>query len=161
MACYRAQQGNWLLDPFNGEVIAPQDAQAYLGRIFGTQPTLSEESFRPVTPEAWAQRILFNLRNIYLGERNTVLAIRVLDFLLVLMPRHPVLWRERGLFHNQNGQWEEAISDLRRSFFLFGQHALVWNDEKERNQLLAQMGRQERGVVEIYQQLIQRMGRVN
>ena len=161
MACLRDPDGDWLLDPFNGTVVAPNEAAAYLGTIFGLQPTLDENSLRGVTPEAWAQRILFNLRNIYLSRRETDMSIRILDFLLVLMPRHPALWRERGMLHYQNEALEEAIRDLRRSFFLFGQYAIVWGDDQQRQALLAQMSGEERRVSELYQKITQMVAKQN
>lgn len=161
MARFRDAQGSWLLDPFNNEIIAPSEAEAYLGRIFGIQPTLSEENYRAITPEAWAQRILFNLRNAYLGGRNSLMTIRVLDYMLVLMPHHPALWRERGMLHQQNEHWEDAVRDLRRSFFLFGQYALVWGDEQQRNTLIAGLGTEEKRAVHLYQQAIQQVGKLN
>lgn len=161
MACYRDQTGSWLLDPFNGEVIAPNDAASYLGRIFGVQPTLNQESFQEVSPEAWAQRILFNLRNVYLSRHESAMAIKVLNYLLVLMPRHPVLWRERGLLHHQLQEWQDALFDLRRSYFLFGQFALVWGEEQQKEELVARMGNEERSIIEIYQQIIQQIRKQN
>ena len=161
MARFQDEQGSWLLDPFHGEVIAPDEAAAYLGRIFGIQPTLSAENYRAITPEAWAQRILFNLRNTYLGNRDTLMTIQVLNYLLVLMPRHPALWRERGLLHHQNQIWLDAIYDLRRSYLLFGQYSLVLGNDEQRNALIASLGAEEKRVVQVYQQAIQQIIKLN
>lgn len=161
MARFQDAQGSWLLDPFHGEVVAPDDAVTYLGRIFGIQPTLNAESYHAIPAEAWAQRILFNLRNTYLGNRDTLMTIQVLNYLLVLTPRHPALWRERGLLHHQNQFWDDAIYDLRRSFLLFGQHALVLGNDEQRNALIASLGTEEKRVVQVYQQAIQQIIKLN
>lgn len=161
MARFQDADGSWLLDPFHGEVIAPDEAETYLGRIFGMQPTLNPESYQAIAPEGWAQRILFNLRNTYLGSRDTLTTIQVLNYLLVLMPHHPALWRERGLLRHQNQYWEDALYDLRHSFFLFGQHALVWSHDEQRNALIASLGAEEKRVVQVYQQAIQQMIKFN
>lgn len=161
MASMQDAAGNWLLDPFHGKVIPPEEATSYLSTIFGVQPTLDASSFQAVSPAAWAQRILFNLRNVYLSRQETEMSVRVLDFLLVLMPRHPVLWRERGLLNYQNQSLQESIRDLRHSFFLFGQFAFVWGDEDQRQALLKNMGGEERRAVALYQNMLELLGKLN
>lgn len=161
MACLRHSEGDWLLDPFHGRVIAPHEAAEYLASIFGIQPTLTESSFHSVSPEAWAQRILFNLRNIYLSRQDTDMVLQVLDLLLVLTPKHPVLWRERGLLHYQQKKLEKAIRDLRRSFLLFGQFAIVWGTDEQKQATIAKMGSEERHVATLYQNLLQIIRRLN
>ncbi len=161
MARFRHQGDEWLLDPFNGEVLAPSEAAQHLARIFGRPLTLSDENYRPFTPVEWAQRILFNLRNVYLGRHEILPALRVLDYLLLLMPNHAVLWRERGILRHQSEQWEPAIHDLRRAFFLFGQGVVIWGAEEERQILYAKLNPEEQRIVQIYHRLLEMRTRFN
>jgi regulator of sirC expression with transglutaminase-like and TPR domain len=115
MASYRADGGIWLLDPFHGVVVEMTEAEEYLGRMFW-----------PVTPQVIALRMLNNLRNTFLRQRRTAMALRVTTFLVQVQPHDPQLWRERGLLHHQLDAWDESLHDFRRYFFLRGLLPHLW-----------------------------------
>lgn len=119
----RYQEGNssWLLDPFHGKLMAAEEVNSYLGELFGQPIHLALASFAPVTPTELARRILNNLRNVYLGHHAFTMALRVTDYLLAIDPLDRNIWRERGLLHYQEDDWEAASYSLRRYFFLSGQ----------------------------------------
>ncbi|MCB0084514.1 MAG: transglutaminase family protein [Caldilineaceae bacterium] len=133
----RYQEGNesWLLDPFHGKLLADTEVNHYLAELFGQPVNLPLASFTPVTPSALAQRILNNLRNIYLGHHAFTMALKVTDYLLAIDPQDRNIWRERGLLYYQEENWEAASYSLRRYFYLSGQllvaHGLAESDLAE------------------------------
>lgn len=121
MVRVRDANGSWLLDPFNGKLIVAEEIDSYLGDLLGQPVRLSSASFTPVTPNELARRILYNLRNVYLGHHTFTMALHVTDYLLALDPQDRDIWRERGLLHYQEDHWEAASYSLRRYFYLSGQ----------------------------------------
>ena len=110
----------WLLDLFYGRVIPANDAERYLGNVLGHPVTLPEAARQPVDAQYIARRILNNLRSIYLVSGDSESAVRVLDYLLILMPGNPALWHERGMLHYRSMRWERSSRDLRRYCYLTG-----------------------------------------
>lgn len=135
MARYVDEAGLWLLDPFNGEVIDPAEAEPYLTRIFHRSVTLPPAAAAAVSPVALAQRILNNLRNVYLSRGDHAMNARVLDYLLILQPHDVNWWQERGMMHYHTDQWDAAIHDLRQYFFLSGQNLLELGQEQSGGQV--------------------------
>lgn len=124
MARYVDDAGSWLLDPFHGEVVTPTVAAEYLAQIFQRPVTLAPAAHAAVSPAALAQRILHNLRNVYLSRGDYAMNERVLDYLLILLPDEVELWQERGLMRYYTEQWDGAARDLRRYFLLRGHSRL-------------------------------------
>jgi regulator of sirC expression with transglutaminase-like and TPR domain len=161
MARMNDESGRWFLDPFNGIVLTQRELNGHLTRILGQRVSLDTTSFQSLDSELWAQRILFNLRNAYLGQHNNLMAIQVLNYLLAFLPNHSTLWRERGLLHYQVECKEEALRDLRRSFSLTGQTTLLWNTHEERQSAIAELGQEEQDFVHLYDRLIEWRNRAN
>jgi regulator of sirC expression with transglutaminase-like and TPR domain len=118
MARYVDARGAWLLDPFHGKVVEPPAVEEYLARLFERPVHVTSDLLAPVTPMALAQRILNNLRMVYLTDRDDVMAGRVVDFMLALTPNSTFLWQERGVLAYRVGDLETATRGLRRYFFL-------------------------------------------
>jgi len=124
MVRYTDPTGSWLIDPFNGKLVLPQEINGYLSQLFDQPFNLTLESFAPISSQALATRILNNLRNVYLGHHAFTLALQVSDYLLLLEPLDRNLWRERGLLFYQEAHWEAASYNLRRYFYL-ADHLMV------------------------------------
>lgn len=120
MARYEDEEGAWLLDPFHGEVVDCADADHYLSSLFQRKVALPAAVHAAVGAPALAQRILNNLRNVYLSRGDYRMGAAVLGYLLVLHPLEATLWQERGLLHYYDEQWERATYDLKRYFFFSG-----------------------------------------
>lgn len=123
MTRYEDEAGVWLLDPFNGSVILPSEVDQYLSQLFdgphhSKQLVLPPEVFKPVSSITVAFRMLNNLRMVFLHEENLLSTIKVLDYMIELMPSDANLWQERALLHYQCEIWSRAERDLRRYFFL-------------------------------------------
>ncbi len=161
MARYEDSVGAWLLDPFNGEVVECLDAQAYLSQLFQRPVQLLPEMNAPVSAAMLAQRILNNLRNVYLNRRDYRLAALVLDYLLILHPGDESLWQERGLLHFYNEQWEAAARDLKRYFFLSGQLQFIFSADDELPSPPTEITASDRQLFDIYKQIETTRRRLN
>jgi regulator of sirC expression with transglutaminase-like and TPR domain len=161
MAALRLDGADWLLDPFNGQVMALDGAEQYLSALFGQAVSISPEMFAPCTTVQWAQRILGNLRNTYRAGTRFDAAARVLDYMLALGPGSPPLWRERALLHNHAQYWERALYDLRRYFFLRGLYSLVLGPDTARAQTLKASSMQDRQLFALYQRVQDQTVKVN
>ena len=161
MARYQDEAGAWLLDPFHHQVMAMDAAGSYLSGIFERPVNLVSDMFIPVTARALAQRILQNLRNVYLSQKNFKMTLNVLEYLLVLAPEEPGLWQEKGLLHYQVDHWEAASYHLRRYFFLAGQYMLAYGHEKNNDLASATLQAHDRQILAIFQQVEEMRRRIN
>jgi regulator of sirC expression with transglutaminase-like and TPR domain len=161
MVRYADQAGVWLLDPFHNQVMTLEAAGTYLSNLFERPVTLASTMFEPVPATAIAQRILYNLRNVYLGQKNFAMTLKVLDYLLLLAPADAGLWQEKGLLHYQMDQWEAASYHLRRYFFLAGQYLLAYGHETNSNLAEATLQAQDRQLLGIFQQIEEMRRRIN
>lgn len=91
-----------------------------LTRLLKYPVVLPTNALHPVSVTALAYRILMNLRFTHLDEGNYPAACQILDYMLLLDPSNPGLFKERGLIHYHFEQWDRAARDLRRYFFLNG-----------------------------------------
>lgn len=161
MVRYQDQMGAWLLDPFHNQVMALDAAATYLSGIFERPVTLSSDMFEPVSAVALTQRILNNLRNVYLSRKNFAMTLHVLDYLLLLTPEEPGVWQEKGLLHYQLDNWEAASYHLRRYFFLAGQYLLAYGHEKNDDLAQATLQTHDRQLLEVFQQVEEMRRRIN
>lgn len=161
MVRYQDEMGAWLLDPFYHQVTAVSDANHYLSGIFERPVTLSVEMFEPVSTTALTQRILLNLRNVYLSRNNFAMTQTVLEYLLILSPEDPALWQEKGLLHYQADEWEAASYHLRRYFFLVDQYLLAYGHTKDIEGEQAPPQPTQRQLLEVFQQIEEMRRRIN
>ena len=109
--------GAWVLDPFNGIIVEEQAVEEHLSGLMGKPIRLPSSAWEPVSTQMLTMRILHNLRNAFLVQKNLAMVVRMLDFLIAVEPSAAQHWRERALLHYREGRWEETQHDL-RSYFL-------------------------------------------
>jgi regulator of sirC expression with transglutaminase-like and TPR domain len=160
MARYQDALGAWLLDPFHGAVVESTDADQYLSQLFQRPIQLPAEMHQAVSTLALVQRILNNLRNVFLSRGDYSMAASVLDYMLVLSPLNPSLWHERGLLHYYAQQWEYAARDLKRYFFLKGNLPRVLGQEDDQQPQRA-VDPQEQQTLDILRQIEETRQRIN
>lgn len=129
MVRYHDPGGSWLIDPFHRSVIQEDDASSYLTGVF-RQPIYLHAAVidYAVTTRGLLLRLLNNLRNTYLSNNIFHRALAVLDYMVLVEPNEPDLWRDRGLLHIQSSQLLAAESDLRRYFARRDRLHLYWAD---------------------------------
>jgi len=102
------------VDPFFGcRVLAPSDLSALHAKAMGDGP-MSPDVLSPATPRAILQRMLVNLRAIYLSRGDMARAMLAIDRILCLTPDATEPLRERGLLSARLGAREQAMADLER-----------------------------------------------
>jgi hypothetical protein len=89
------------------------------------------------------------------------MAAYVADYLLVLAPHDAALWQERGLLHFYSEQWDRAIFDLKRYFFLKGWLMLALGQENDADTAMATLEQQEQQLLEIFHQIEETRRRIN
>jgi regulator of sirC expression with transglutaminase-like and TPR domain len=114
MVRYQDERGTWFLDPFYGRMLQREDVSGYLGELFRQPVNLAEAVFEPVPDRAIIYRILNNLHSVYVAQQDLDKTLRVLDYLVLVQPTSPDIWRERGFLRFAKQQFLGAEMDLRR-----------------------------------------------
>ena len=160
MARLRDDGEVWLLDPFYGRVSPAFAVSDYLSELFGRPVNLAPQAYGPSTPAMIAQRMLNNLREIFLQQRDYEMAKQVLDYMLVMMPKMADLWQERGVLNYHLDRWEEAARDLHRYFFLSGNLTDLL-DNRETEQVIGAFSDHDRTLVSLYWTIEKLRDRIN
>ena len=101
------------IDPYNrGEILFPQDCAAKLKQLYGYDIPLQPEYLAPVSIRRILERLLNNLKMIYLRRREPTKALAAIERSLMLNPDVPTQWRDRGLICYQLDRHTEARLDL-------------------------------------------------
>ncbi|MEA5487713.1 MULTISPECIES: SirB1 family protein [Pseudanabaena] len=101
------------IDPYNkGEILFPEDCAAKLTQLYGYEIPLQPEYLEPVSIRRILDRLLTNLKLIYLRRREPDKALAAIERSLMLNPDVPTQWRDRGLICYQLDRFTEARIDL-------------------------------------------------
>jgi regulator of sirC expression with transglutaminase-like and TPR domain len=101
------------IDPYNkGEILFPEDCAAKLTQLYGYDIPLQPEYLQPVGIRRILDRLLTNLKLIYLRRREPDKALAAIERSLMLNPDVPTQWRDRGLICYQLDRYTEARIDL-------------------------------------------------
>jgi regulator of sirC expression with transglutaminase-like and TPR domain len=160
MARLRDDGEVWLLDPFYGRVSPAHGVSDYLSELFGRHVQLAPQIYGSLPPAFVAQRMLNNLRGIFLEQKDYDMARQVLDHMLVMMPTTANLWQERGVLYYHLDQWEEAARDLHRYFFLSGTLADLM-DNRNNEQVVGEFSAYDRTLVSLYWTIEKLRDRIN
>lgn len=127
MLRYQDEAGSWLLDPFHRSAVQEDEAAGYLSGLFHQHVQLhSAVVGYTVSSRMLVLRLLNNLRNVYLSNHIFHQALAVLDFMVLVEPNEPELWRDKGLLNIQTGKMLAAENDLRRYFTRRDRLHLFW-----------------------------------
>src|SRR5208282_3973514 len=86
-----------LFDPFHGgRRLTPEECEQLVQRVTGERFPVGKEQLKAVPPGLILQRLLNNLKAIYLQAEDFPRAIRIIQRLTQLAPRDPVLRRDLG-----------------------------------------------------------------
>ncbi|WP_271251786.1 SirB1 family protein [Pseudanabaena sp. Chao 1811] len=101
------------IDPYNkGEILFPEDCANKLEQLYGQKIPLQPEYLAPVSVRRILDRLLNNLKLIYLRRREPSKALAVIERSLMLNPNVPTQWRDRGLICYQLERFTESRIDL-------------------------------------------------
>jgi regulator of sirC expression with transglutaminase-like and TPR domain len=105
--------GEIIFDPFHGgRVRTPEECEALVERVVGTPFAATREALEPVSLGLIVQRMLNNLKAVYLGGGDFGRAIRVMGRLRQVSPNDPVQQRDLGAALVRHGQPGPAIEHL-------------------------------------------------
>lgn len=103
-----------LIDPFNGgRILSLADCDVLVQQATGTALDATGLALEPVPLGLIVQRMLNNLKAIYLKKLDWPRAIRIMERLRQLCPNDTVLRRDLGLAYVRHGQPGKAIDHLR------------------------------------------------
>jgi regulator of sirC expression with transglutaminase-like and TPR domain len=110
---YTGDEGEIVVDPFDkGEVRTTEELQEMLDRLYGGKVRLQPEFLSRVSNRQIVQRILANLKAIYVREENFHKAVSVVELLVILDPISADEIRDRGLLYLKHERFSEAVDDL-------------------------------------------------
>ncbi len=102
-----------LVDPFHGGMLLTEkDCQERLDRIFSGKVKLEAEMLRPCRRKDMLERILRNLKAIYLRDQDKDRALRVVDLLVRIQPGSAEDLRDRGVLYAALDCYGLAARDL-------------------------------------------------
>jgi len=110
---YAGDEGEIVVDPFDkGEVRTTEELQEMLDRLYGGKFRLQPEFLSRVSNRQIVQRMLANLKAIYVREENFHKAVSVVERLVILDPISADEIRDRGLLYLKLERFSEAVDDL-------------------------------------------------
>ena len=110
---YRGEAVSLLIDPFDkGRIRFEDQAQELLDRVYAGMVQLKPEFMRAVSRREILERMLRNLKGIYLNAKEDFRALGVIELLLVLRPEARGEVRDRGIMLARIGRYDEAIEQL-------------------------------------------------
>lgn len=102
-----------IVDPFTGGVeLSETDCRRILMNHLGDDAVFSPELLEPAPPRAIVERMLTNLKRLYVRQQAFADARRVTDILLTLDPAADDERRDRGLLSFHLGDMNGALRDL-------------------------------------------------
>jgi regulator of sirC expression with transglutaminase-like and TPR domain len=102
-----------LIDCFNhGDIVTAQDCQRRLDEIYSGELALRPEFLRPISRRQILNRMLNNLKTVYLSTRNFRKALPIADLILVATPRSAEDVKQRGLLRYSLELHKLAAEDL-------------------------------------------------
>ncbi|MFM7887225.1 MAG: SirB1 family protein [Pseudanabaena sp.] len=124
------------IDPYNkGDILFPEDCEHKLEQLYGQRVPLRPEYLESVSIRRILDRLLNNLKLIYLRLHIPNKALAAIERSLMLNPNVPTQWRDRGLICYQLERFTESRIDLEN----YLQHIPYAEDSQIIMQLLNEM----------------------
>jgi regulator of sirC expression with transglutaminase-like and TPR domain len=111
-------QGQVVMDPLTGESLSANGLAERLQPFLDQAGVTPEEAaplglyLQAARPRDIVERMLRNLQEIHLAQRDWPMLVAVLNRLLILKPEAREIYRDRGLAYAEWGVTERALSDL-------------------------------------------------
>lgn len=102
-----------LVDPFHaGTLLTEKDCQKRLDRIFGGKVKIEPGMLEPCRHRDMLERILRNLKAVYIRDQDVSRAVRVVDLLVRIQPGNAEDLRDRGVLYAALDCYALAARDL-------------------------------------------------
>lgn len=103
-----------LVDPFHaGTMLTEKDCQERLDRIFGGKVKMEPSMLEPCGHRDMLERILRNLKAVYIRDQDVERALRMADLLVQVQPGNAEDLRDRGILYAALDCYGYAARDLR------------------------------------------------
>lgn len=102
----------WIDPYYRGKILSLDDCQARLAEMYGERVPWDAAYVEPVSDHAILQRMLYNLKALYVQQGDHRRALGTVERLLLLRPDVSSEVRDRGLLQAQIGALEAALDDL-------------------------------------------------
>jgi regulator of sirC expression with transglutaminase-like and TPR domain len=110
---YSGVESEILIDAFNkGRILLEKDCQEMLNRVYGGGIKLQSDFLRTATKKQILDRMLHNLKGIYLNSKDYFKALSFVDMILLIAPDVMPELRDRGLLYYNLECFAQALSDL-------------------------------------------------
>jgi regulator of sirC expression with transglutaminase-like and TPR domain len=110
---YVGDEGEIVIDPFDkGEVRTLEELQEMLDRLYGGKVAFHPDFLAPVSNRDILQRMLNNLKAIYLRREDFSKALSTAERLVIIDPTSPQEIRDRGLLYLKLDHFSQALGDL-------------------------------------------------
>jgi regulator of sirC expression with transglutaminase-like and TPR domain len=110
---YRGDEFAFLVDPFDGGRVRFEDqAQEILDQVYGGVVRLRDSFLRTASKRDMLQRLLTNLKGLYVKIGDHERALAAVERLLMITPTAPIESRSRGVLLARLGRHEEAAMQL-------------------------------------------------
>jgi len=112
----KASEGNQeiLIDPFHGgRVLTHTDCENLVRQVTGISFEVSALALHPIPVGLMVQRLLANLKGIYLASEDFGRGLRIMERMYQLNPQDVVLRRDLGTTLVKTGQYGKALDHLR------------------------------------------------
>jgi regulator of sirC expression with transglutaminase-like and TPR domain len=110
---YVGDEGEIVIDPYDqGEVRTGEELQEMLDRLYGGKVAFHPDFLAPVSNRDIVQRMLNNLKGIYLRQENFAKALSTAERLVIIDPTSAQEIRDRGLLYLKLERFSQAIDDL-------------------------------------------------
>lgn len=111
---FLTDKGRILIDPFdNGQILNEDDCRRMLQAHPGRSP-FKQSLLDPAWPKQILVRLLRNLKGIYWRLSQDVMALRTIEWILILDPNSAAEVKERGFIRDAMGDVPGALKDLQR-----------------------------------------------
>jgi regulator of sirC expression with transglutaminase-like and TPR domain len=102
-----------IFDPFHGgRLLTPQQCETLIEQVTSKPFKITPALLEPIPLSFMVQRMLANLKGVYLRENDYPRAIRVIERIRRLNPSDPVQWRDLGICFLQTGRPGLAVDHL-------------------------------------------------
>jgi regulator of sirC expression with transglutaminase-like and TPR domain len=102
-----------LVDPFHsGTLLTEKDCQKRLDRIFGGKVKIEPSMLEPCRHRDMLERMLRNLKAVYIRDQDVSRALRVVDLLVRIQPGNAEDLRDRGVLYAALDCYALAARDL-------------------------------------------------
>lgn len=110
---YVGNEEEIVIDSFDkGEVRGVEELQQMLDGLYGGKVAFQPEFLAPVSNRQIIERMLNNLKTIYLNQENFFKALSVAERLVILDPTSAQEIRDRGLLYLECECFQQALEDL-------------------------------------------------